>query len=290
VHEVFVTRATASAPPSYEPRLLVKARLHYVDAKSSVDVWQAVTLLAPVETEGALSPWEHAQELDAASLTVAEQPAPGARFAELPAAAARAKSWPGYAKSAAAWLYQSRPLKLQRSPELKLCGRPGEADGDFRTRVALAARELRDKLREKQQAKWAPKLRVLQDKERRALDKVRVQEAQYEQQKVSSAVSLGSTLIGALFGRKLGSVGNVSRAGGAVRGISRAAKEKGDIGAAQADLAAVRQQLADLNKDFEAELGSLQAGQAEPGVEELSIAPRKADITIESVELAWVAQ
>src|SRR5262249_34377549 len=127
------------------------------------------------------------------------------------------------------------------------------------------------------------------DKERRGLDKVRVQEAQYEQQKVSSAVSLGGTLLGALFGRKLGSVGNVSRAGSAVRGISRAAKEKGDIGAAQADLDAVRQQLADLNKDFEAEAASVQAGQAEPAVEELSIAPRKTDITIESVVLAWVA-
>ena len=220
----------------------------------------------------------------------AEQPPPGASFGALPASATRPQTWPALAKSAAAWLYQARPLRLLRAPALKLASRPGEAAGDFRARVALAARELRDRELEKLQARWAPKLRVQQDRERRVMEKLRVQQAQYEQSKVSTVVSVGSTLLGALFGRKLGSAGNVGRASTAVRGASRAAKEKEDIGAAQAELEAAHQQLAALTQEFEGEATRLRATlEAEPAIEELAIAPRKTDVVIESLALAWLA-
>ncbi|HEX5009482.1 MAG TPA: helicase HerA-like domain-containing protein [Planctomycetota bacterium] len=289
VREVFVARAGRPAGAQLEARLLLDVRLHYVDAKSGVDCWQKATLLAPVEAEGALSPWEHAEDVDSAALVRSDEPAAGARFGALPPSATSPRTWPALGKSAAAWLYQARPLHLLRAPALKLVSRPGESAGDFRARVALAARELRDRELEKLQARWAPKLRVQQDRERRVLEKLRVQQAQYEQSKVSAVVSVGSTLLGALFGRKLGSAGNVGRAGTAMRGASRAAKEKEDIGAAQAELEAAHQQLAKLTQEFEGEAAKLRATlEAEPVIETLDIAPRRTDIVIESLALAWL--
>jgi hypothetical protein len=39
-----------------------------------------------------------------------------------------------------------------------------------------------------------------------------VEQSQYKQKKMQTAISFGTTVVGALFGRKLGSVGNVGRA------------------------------------------------------------------------------
>jgi len=280
-----------AAAPRLLPRLLCDARVHYVDVKCGVDLWQSVTLLAPVEAEGALSPWEQAQEADGRTLSRDDSPPAGARFAELPAVATRAKGWPALARSAADHLYRNRPLRLLRAPAFKLVSRPGETAGDFRARVAHASREARDAELERLRQRWAPKLRTLQDRERRAQEKVRVQQAQYEQSRTSTAVAIGSTLLGALFGRRLGSAGNVGRAGTAVRGAARSGKEKEDIAAAQAELAQVQGQLATINHDFEAEAQQVrEAGEHEVAIEEVAIAPRKADTAVESLVLAWVAE
>jgi hypothetical protein len=40
----------------------------------------------------------------------------------------------------------------------------------------------------------------------------------------NALISIGATVVGALFGRKLGSVGNVGRATTAMRGVSRSAR------------------------------------------------------------------
>jgi hypothetical protein len=290
VKEVFIARPGAAAP-RLVPRLLCDARVHYVDARCGVDLWQPVTLLAPVETDGTLSPWEQAQEVEGRSLVRGDAPSPEARFAELPAAATRAKGWPALGKSAAEHLYRNRPLRLLRAPAFRLVSRPGESGGDFRARIAHAAREARDAELDRLRKRWEPKLRTLQDRERRAQEKVRVQQAQYEQSRTSTVVAIGGTLLGALFGRRLGSVGNVGRAGTAVRGAARAGKEKEDIAAAQVEEAQVREQLAALTREFAAEAQALrEAGEREPTIEDVVLAPRKADTVVESLVLAWVAE
>ena len=288
VREVFLGGPSVTR---YVARLMCEARLHYVDSRWGVDAWVTVTLLAPLEADGALSPWEQAQEVDPRASERSEQPAPGATRGELPPATRSARSWPAFAKSAADSLYRNRPLRLLRAPDFKLVSRPGEPEGDFRARVAHAAREARDAELDRLQKRWAPRLRTLTERERRAQEKLRVQQAQYDQSKVSTAVSIGSTLLGALFGRKLGGVGNVGRAGSAVRGVSRSSREKDDVDAAQAELADVQAQLAQLTSQLEAEANPLRAGGVqEHEIVELAIAPRKADIAIESLLLAWVGE
>ncbi len=49
---------------------------------------------------------------------------------------------------------------------------PGESDGDFRARLALLARERRDAAVEALRRKYAPKLQTLDDRERRAAERV----------------------------------------------------------------------------------------------------------------------
>jgi hypothetical protein len=288
LQECFLPPAGAAGPVQYVPRLLASARVHYVDARRGVDAWQDVTLLAPIEADGALSPWEQAEERAVDPGQCAPEPLPGARFAELPPAAARGRSWAGWKRSLADHLYRNRPLKLVAAPALKLVSRPGESEGDFRARTSLALRERRDAEMARMQQRYAPKLKALQERLARAEERQRREQSQLGQRRVETGIAFGATLLGALFGRKAASASTVGRASTAMRSMSRAAHEQGDVAAAQESVATLQQQLANLQAEGAAAVGQLGASLQEPALEPVAIAPRKADTVIESLVLAWV--
>src|SRR3990172_7205638 len=68
------------------------------------------------------------------------------------------------------------------------------------------------------------------------------QRSQRTSEAVGTAISVCATVLGALFGRKLG-VGTVGRATPAARGASRAAREHGDVARASEALAAAEAEL-----------------------------------------------
>jgi hypothetical protein len=103
-------------------------------------------------------------------------------------------------------------------------------------------------------------------------------------------VSLGATVLGALFGRKATSVGTVQRAGTTLRGVGRAAREKGDIARARADVEAQGRKLQELEQQFEEEVAEVRDALSDPAdleLQEIQVRPRKSDIAVERVALVW---
>jgi hypothetical protein len=212
-----------------------------------------------------------------------------ARFARLPAAAADPKTYVRWAKMLKSHLYREHPLNLWRCRELKKFSNPGEGEGDFRVRLRQLLHERRDLEIEKLRKRFAPKLRRIQERIRRAETRVAKEQSQYQQQKMQTAVSLGATVLGAIFGRKLTSVGNVGRATTAARGAGRAARERGDIARAQENVEALRAQLVELEREFEESLEDARTDVDATvlELEEFAIRPKKADISVERVALVW---
>ena len=96
-------------------------------------------------------------------------------------------------------------------------------------------------------------------------------------------------MIGALFGRKLGSVGNVGRAATAIRGAGRAAKERGDIARAGERLETLQERLVESEDTCQGELEGLRGAVDTNAlaVTEVKVVPRKADLEIEPLLLVW---
>jgi hypothetical protein len=143
---------------------------------------------------------------------------------------------------------------------------------------------------EKLRARYAPKLARLEERVRTAEAKVEVERDQHKHQKLQTAVSIGATVLGALFGRKVASSGNVGRAATAARGAGRISREARDVGRAEERLDDVREKLAELEARFEEESGRL-SQPVDPrslDVQERPIKPRKADIAVEELQLAWM--
>jgi hypothetical protein len=75
----------------------------------------------------------------------------------------------------------------------------------------------------------------------------------------------------------------------AVRGASRAARERGDVARARDDVEALQQQLRELEAEFEERLEEVrdQLDDSNEVCQELAIRPRKAELTVERVALVW---
>jgi hypothetical protein len=290
IEDVFLgAPAARTGALTYAPRLLGAVRVHYVDAKLGLDVWEKVAVLAPIDLAGSANPWEQARELEIAKVALSPEPAAGALYLELPTLAQRDKTWPLWSKALQSWLYSSRPLSLYRCAELKLASKPGESESAFRSRVAQALREERDLELSKLQQKYAPKVAALQERLRRSEQKLEREQEQYGAKKLDAGLSIGASILGALFGNKLASRSNVASAASATRSVGRASKEKSDIEKAQQDRGAAQQQLAELDAEFKERLAMLQAefDATRATVDCAAIAPRKADTLIESLCLCW---
>jgi hypothetical protein len=131
---------------------------------------------------------------------------------------------------------------------------------------------------------------MLQDRIRRAEQAKDRQQAESRSSQVQAAISVGASILGAFLGRKTISASNIGRATTAIRGAGRAIKESQDVGQAEENVAALRQQLADLESQFKSESEML-AESTDPLNEKLAsiaIKPAKANIAVKLVALAWI--
>lgn len=279
----------AAGAVTYVPMLLGLAKVYFQDAKAGVDEDVQTSLLAAIGVGPVPVDWDHAEDVEFTEKDVESEPAAGASFGALPVDAGKARSFDAWKKSLGEALYRSRTLVLMRSDELDEVSKAGESEREFRARLAQRARELRDARAEKLRVKYAPKVRVLQDRLRRAQQHVQVQKEQSTSAKIGTAISFGAAMLGAFMGRKIASAGNVSKAASAMKGASRATKESSDVGRAEETMEAVRAQQAALEAQFQEEL-AVSSSKADPATEELvhiSVKPKKTNISVRAVVLAW---
>jgi hypothetical protein len=261
-------------------------RTRYVLAKAGLDAWQTHYYLAPVGADG--PDWAHAEAIPDPGPEFAAEPAAGASFADAPSAALSAREHKRWTGALEDHVYRNVALEILSCPALKLTATPGMTEGEFRARIALTLREKRDAAVEALRKKYASRLGALEDRERRAEQKIERERAQASNQTLSSALSVGGSLLGALFGggRRGSSASKVSTA---ARSVGRASKERGDVAHAEADARALHEQVEDLNGELEAEVARLESEFDPQAVrlESVPVKPRKADIAVEDLALVW---
>jgi hypothetical protein len=282
-------RAAAAGALVYHPRLLGAAAVRFVDAKTRVEATQAVVLLAPIKESAVPVDWAEAEEVRVDPNDLERNPAGNVPFAPLPPAAALARNYADWQKELVNTLYGTRKLVLLRSPSSNQVSRVDETEGDFRVRLQQAFREQRDDAVAKLRAKYTPKTTALQERLRRAEQAVERETGQARSAKLSTMLSFGSTLLGAFLGRKAITATNIGKAATAMKGVGRSMEQSQDVARASETVQAVKQQMADLDAQFQAETAALEAGlnPAQETLETLEVRPSKANITVKLVALAW---
>jgi hypothetical protein len=289
IAEYFLTASQGSGPILYKPMIAGFAKLHFVDAKLALDAWETSGWLAPLDDGGGNASWEDATSDSRLKARLTNAAQEGAEFAEIPGSALRAASYSGWAKTLQARLYETARARVMVCETVKLASQPGESEGDFRARLALAIREKRDAAVAGLRSKWQAKLLQLSDQIRRAEDRHAREQAQLSQQKMQTAVTIGSSILGALLGRKAISATNVGRIGTAARSATRIGRESEDVTRAGESLEVLRQRLADTQREVETEVARLET-MLDPStlaLKPVDVPARKSDIAVGEVALVW---
>jgi len=273
----------------YAPMLLGSSQVRFSDTKSGIDTTQDVIVLAPIGDGPVAVDWDRGATTDLAVADLEQKAEEEAQFLALPASAGKAKSYVDWNKEFGGWLFRTQKVELYRSPITKEVSKPGESERDFRVRLQQTGREQRDKGAEALRQKYGSKIAALQERVRRAELAKEKQQTESRSSQMQAAISVGASILGAFLGRKTISASNIGRATTAIRSAGRVMKESQDVGVAEENVAALQQQLMDLEAQFKSESEALAAA-SDPlneKLETISIKPTKANIAVKLVTLAW---
>jgi hypothetical protein len=289
---------TRSSAPIYQPTLIGSAKVRFINDDAGVRETRATICYTPLIDGPVAADWDSDKTTDADFdiWDLEKEPAPGASYAPLPTAAAKPASYALFQKNFAAWLFRTKKMTVLHSPGTGEYSKPDEAERDFRIRLQQAAREQRDQVAADLRDKYNPQFDRLQTRLQSAQQALAKQQNQSSNKKIDAVISIGAAVASELFssflGRKAISVTNMNKAVSAVKSVNRARTQGTNVDLANDTVASVQQQIDALQKQFDEEVAA-QQNKVDPLTEQLetvAILPKKSDITVELVALAWHAR
>lgn len=291
IEQTFVPlRGVATGPVAYEPVVLGIGEFRVEEKKSGVRAAETLVAVAPLADGPLVVDWERARTIDVAPDDLRADPDGPARFADVPAAALEKASWRQWTKAFEEWIYRTRTVSIWKSPSLGIVSEPGEDERDFRIRLRQKARERRDEEKLALERKYGSRIERLQERVRKAEQRVERESDQAREHKLQAAISIGATLLGSVLGRKTASRSTLGKATTAARGIGRSMKQSGDVDRAEETLDESRRKLVELDAEFRAEVEVLEERIDPLGetLETVELRPTRKDVTVRHVSLGWL--
>ena len=155
----------------YQPRLLASASVHYVQAKTKIDVLRDLTIFVPITDDPIPVDWDDVEDTEIDPEELEKQPEDEATYSPVATAASHSKNYKTWEKKFKNWVYRNKTLELWKSPTLKVASvasAPDESERDFHIRIQQLAHEQRDENIERLRRKYAPKMATLEERIRRA--------------------------------------------------------------------------------------------------------------------------
>ena len=264
----------------YHPYILGGASLTFSDKQEGLDLVKDVIFVTPVTDDVVPVDWQNAQEIGLKFSEISKDPATeNSLFVHPPSVINKTEKYDDWKKDFIVWLTQNNKLTLYKDPLTQSLSRAGESEKDFRLRISQKVRENRDESAEKLRKNYAPRLATIQEKINRAKQKMNQENDQVKQQNVQTAISIGTSLLGAFMGRRTSSL---------ARGIGRSMKERKDVQYAKESLESLNQQLLNVQSEFDSEVASLNTKtNQQDALETVLFKPNKNDISVKLLSLVW---
>ena len=289
VEQRFVPALRAGGKIEYRPCAYGAARVHLVKTRDGLAHDEIVHMLCPVDERGGVT-WSGALTVAIPPGDLETKAADGASFEALPAGVGTEDTIRQWSDAFEESLYRTRRLDVFEFAPLGIHSEPGEFERDFRIRIADSIREVRDKKVEELRGKNASRFARLDERLRKAEQKVAREEEQADSAKMQSIISAGATVLSAVLGRKTLTRSTIGRATTTARGWSRSQSQGQDVDRAEDDRDAILHEIEALNAELENAVDELEI-RLDPKNVELAtetLKPRRTDIDVQMVALAWV--
>lgn len=274
---------------TYTPAILRSATVVFDDAKRKISGRSIITLVNEIDIEKQKVLWDKFVDVpknDDLSKFESE-PKENAAYADLPGPALKTTTYTSIKKDFTDWVFSNHSLEVFFSELLDAYSNPGEKQDEFKARITQTIREQRDAAIEELRVKTAKTMKSLQDKAEKAASKVDVQQAQASSAKLSTAVQIGGSILGAIFGRKASMV-----KASTITSASHAWKETQDVKAAERELESVKADIAELEKQIADDTQKIR-DQYDPATlvfETFKLSPMKKNIQVTATGILWLAK
>ncbi len=265
----------------YRPALLGAAKLHFV--KGAVDVWQELFVVKGFNEELPDGLWDGSLVYREAPLTE-DQSEYDCEHAPLPAELANEKNYKGFRRELADYLYQQQRLVVWRCEALDAESDGSETKEAFLERLAPLSRKRLEEAKDSIRMKFASKLKSAEEKVRKVENALEEAKSRSWGRYFNFAWRMLDLVLSAIKGGATSRRTSTAMTAGreALSTRSRAELED-DLQDAQQALDTETEKLANELSDAERSLNPATAV-----IDEVAIPPRKADIDVDTLLLAWL--
>ncbi|NWK55475.1 DUF87 domain-containing protein [Verrucomicrobiaceae bacterium N1E253] len=282
VVEYFLPVINEAERVEYQPALLREARVHFTSSKYKLDGSRILRTCNPM-LESSID-WDNPINIPHPVAAMSNSPEEGAGFAALPGYAMNAANYKQVKKDFITHIYHHERIELFHSPLLKSYSQLGESEGTFRGRLAQHARELRDQAVDKLRDKYAGKIRTKVNQRERAEHTLAREEAESSSANWQTGAKILGGLLGGLFGGRRSSTSTT------INSATRAYKQRSDVKLAEKKIAAIQEDIDELQAELADEIEELESrfNPTEVELETVSVKPYKKNIHVNSTALLWL--
>jgi len=271
----------------YKPSIIFNGKVRFYSESKKIDQKKEISFKLPLYQDTVEFNFNEAIPDEGDISSYDRKAFEKSRFALLPPLLEKMKDMSTLEEKFKNYLYDNTRVELFSCKEFKLLSSSDETLANFKSRILDLIREDKDKAVQKLTEQYAKKEEKLEKEFIKLQEKLEKEEADVKTLTTQSALSLGSSVLGALLGRT--KVGTLSTG---VTGLSRASrimKEKKDVELVKKKIEALSENIQKLEDELKQSIESM-SGQFDIDnytIETISIKPKKSDIFGINVALLW---
>ncbi len=272
-----------------EPYLVCFCDIHYINSTKNIDLETTEICKIYLDEEMKNINFDEKEEVENSNFETKERP--NSHYYELPTFIQSEKELKAIEKDFVDYIYRNSKLTLYKNDELKLTSKQNESLGDFKIRLQDRLNEKIDLEVEKLQTKFQKENDLIENKLSKLYEKLEREEQQATSTTTDTLISIGTSILGAFFG-KSSTATTLGKVATGARGATKILKEKNDVKYVQNEINQLEEQRNSLKTMLENEIEKINSTNLSSNfpIEELFIKPKRSDIYNVKLELLWQEQ
>ena len=273
-----------------QPYLTFSYNIHFINTAKAIDLETNESFKIYLDENMKDINFEEKEQLENASFEEKERA--NSSYYTLPIFVQNEKEIKSIEKDFSDYIYRDTKLTLYKNDALKIVSKQDETLSDFKIRLQDRLNEKIDEEVEKLQIKFQKSNDSIEDKLSNLYEKLEREEQQSSATTTDTLISIGTSLLGAFFGKSALTKTNIGKVASSAKGASRILKERNDIKYVEADILQLQEEQKTLQKILEDEIEKINSSNLSSNyeIEEIFIKPKRSDIYNIKLELLWKEQ
>ncbi|MFY4805430.1 helicase HerA domain-containing protein [Aliarcobacter butzleri] len=273
-----------------QPYLICSCDVHYIDAPKNIDFEEKISYKIYLDENMKNIDFEEKEELGNNSFEEKEKP--NSFYYELPSFIQKEKDLKVIEKDFMDYIYRNSKIALYKNEFLKITSKQSESLNDFKIRLQDRLNEKIDLEVEKLKIKFVKENDSLETKLSKLYEKLQKEELQATSTTTDTIISIGTSLLGAFFGKSVINKTNIGKVATSAKGASKILKERNDVKQVEAEILQLQEQRDNLKSVLENEIEKINSANqiSNFSIEEIFIKPKRSDIYNTKLALLWQEQ